>query len=309
MKDFARGLLKLFNSKYFFRFVIVFFIFESAWIALSATYPQAFDENFHFGLIQVYSHYWLPFLKSQPANSNAFGAVARDPSYLYHYLMSFPYRFIALFVHGQIGQVILLRFINIGFFGIGLWLFRKILLRVGTSRALSNITILLFCLVPIVPQLAAQINYDNLLLPLTAWTILLTFNLIDQIRLKDVKARSLIILLSVCLLTSIVKFAYLPIFLGIVIVVTIVAYKNYRYKFHSFISQLWVSWSALSFYIKFLLLSLLIISTGMFIQRDGVNVIKYHTVDPDCATVLNVNECKSYSAWDYNYTNHKLVTS
>src|ERR1700721_3858493 len=92
----ANRILKPIRSKGFYRFVIVFFVFEAAWIALTAAYPQAFDEQFHFGLIKIYSHYLLPFLSKQPAGANQFGAVARDPSYLYHYSMSFPYRLIEL---------------------------------------------------------------------------------------------------------------------------------------------------------------------------------------------------------------------
>ena len=76
---------QLLGSRRFFLFILCFFLFEAAWIALSAVYPEAFDENFHFGLIQTYSHYWLPFFSSQPPHANAYGAVARDPSYLYHY--------------------------------------------------------------------------------------------------------------------------------------------------------------------------------------------------------------------------------
>src|ERR1019366_5807076 len=139
MRNFAIRVYKTLNSIHIFRIVLAFFAFESIWIAVSAAYPQAFDENFHLGLIQIYSHHWLPFLSGQPPHAYIYGVVARDPSYLYQYLMSFPYRFIALFTHRQIIQVILLRFINIGLFGIGLVLFRRILLRVGISRALANI--------------------------------------------------------------------------------------------------------------------------------------------------------------------------
>ncbi len=129
MQQLSTRIRTFLGSRRFLWLVVGFFIFEACWIAFSAVYPQAFDEDFHFGLIQVYSHHWLPFLASQPAHANAYGAVARDPSYLYHYLMSFPYRLIALVVHGQVGQVIALRLINIALFASGLLLFRRVLLR------------------------------------------------------------------------------------------------------------------------------------------------------------------------------------
>jgi len=103
----------------------------------------------------------LPYLAHQPPNANAYGAVARDPSYLYHYLMSFPNRVLSLFIHGQTAQVITLRFIDIGFFTSGLVLFRRVLLRAGLSQGLTNFCLFLFVLIPIVPQLAGQVSYDD----------------------------------------------------------------------------------------------------------------------------------------------------
>ncbi|HUD05946.1 MAG TPA: hypothetical protein VMR18_03495 [Candidatus Saccharimonadales bacterium] len=282
---------------------------EASWIALSAVYPQAFDENFHFGLIKVYSHYWLPFLNGQPANANSYGAVAVDPSYLYHYLMSFPYRFISLFVHGQTGQVILLRFINIGMFTTAIVLFRRVLLRARLSPAFTNISLAIFALIPIVPQLAAHINYDNLLLPLTAWVCLLTFKAIDELVARRPTARTLITLATVCLFTSIVKSAFLPIFLGVVIFVLFYAYKKFKGKFKLLFKRLWDSFRSQSWLAKTLLVVLFLVSLGLFAQRDGTNLVKYHTIEPNCSSVLSVKACEQHGAWESNYTKHLTVVS
>jgi hypothetical protein len=307
MKSIIKRVYSFLDSSHFFSIILLFFLFEAVWIAVSAAYPQAFDENFHFGLIKVYSHYWLPFLSHQPANANAYGAVARDPSYLYHYLMSFPYRIIALVIHGQIGQVIALRFINIGLFATGLLLFRRVLVRVGMSRSLANCSILVFSLIPIAPQLAAQITYDNLLFPLVAWSILMTFTATDQLRARKPSARTLLSLLSLCILTSLVKYAFMPIFLGIVVFLSIVAYKAYHFRIKQLGSHIWKSWLAQSKRAKILLVIVTLISIGLFIQRDGVNLIEYHKIQPNCQTVLSVKACSAYSPWFYNYNNHNTV--
>ena len=309
MKDLGDRIYTFLSSARFFRTVIVFFVFESAWIALSAVYPQAFDESFHFGLIQTYSHHWLPFLSSQPPDSNAFGAVARDPSYLYHYLMSFPYRLVAHFVHGQNVQVIILRLIDTGLFATGLILFRKILLRVGLSRAMASLSILLFALIPIVPQLSSQINYDNLLFPLVACTILLAFNVMDQLRAHKPRVNYIVGLISLCFFTSIVKYAFLPIFLAVGVFLTVVLYKAYRHKISNFFADLLKDIKKTSVKSRIILATLLIVSFGMFAQRDLVNIYRYGTVAPSCSTVLSVDACKAYSPWYYDYTNHNLVVS
>ena len=292
------------RSNKFYYLIIGVFIFEACWIAVSAAYPQAFDENFHFGLIKVYSHYWLPFLSHQPPGADAFGAVARDPSYLYHYLMSFPYRLIALVIHHQIAQVVALRLINVAFFAAGLILFRKVLDRVGVSRALSNLILLLFILIPIVPQLAGQINYDNLLIPLTAGAILLSFKVIDEIRAHKASLLNISLLLGLCMLTSLVTYIFLPIFLGIVLFLLIAVIHSNRHNLKAFFAQLQKSWNSKSTLIKLVSLAAFVLPLGLFAQRDLVNLVEYHSVVPDCAKVLSVKQCMAYSPWKYNYLNH-----
>jgi hypothetical protein len=295
------------GSKRFFWLIIGFFIFESAWIAFSAVYPQAFDEGFHFGLIQVYSHYWLPFLSHQPANANAYGAVAVDPSYLYHYLLSFPLRLINLFTHRQTTQVILFRFINIGFFAAGLVLFRKILLRVMVSNSLANVCLAIFVLIPIVPQLAAHINYDNLVFLLLAWVTLITFGIIDEIRKRQLKISSFLTLFSVCIFTSLVKDTFLPIFLGIILFLAYLIYKNYRHKLYLFFTSLWVSWQKLGWLRQVIFGIIFIVALGMFAQRDISNLVSYHALEPNCSAVLNVNDCSYFGVWAYSYNSHQAV--
>lgn len=308
-REIANKIIRLLRSRRFFIFILAFFAFESLWIAFSALYPQAFDEDFHFGLIKIYSHYWLPFLAHQPPGADTLGAMTRDPSYLYHYLMSFPYRFLALFVHSQTTAVIIFRLFNIAMFGAGLVLFRRLLLRVGLSRGLANVSILLFVLIPIVPQLAAQVNYDNLFFPLVAWVCLLTFDVIDQLRQRKPSASSILALAVVCLLASLVKYAFLPIFLTIIIFLTVAWLRAWRHRLGKFWTSLLADFKKQSWRVRILLPLILLVLLGMFAQRDGVNAVKYHTVVPDCASVLNFKECSAYSAWFFNYNNHHLVTS
>jgi hypothetical protein len=300
---------RLLGSRRFFLFTLLFFIFEGTWIAWSALYPQAFDESFHFGLIQVYSHYWLPFLTNQPPHANAYGAVARDPSYLYHYLMSFPYRLISLFVHGVIGQIILLRLINVGLFATGIVLLRRVMLRVGASAALTNVSLLLFVLIPVASQLAAQINYDNLLIPLVAWVCLLAFQVIDEIKQRRPSSRTLITLFGLCLLSSLVKYEFMPIFLGVVLFLLFMVRQSFRGKLPLLWSRLKKDWSQQSRGLKVLLIVFLLIGSVLFAQRDGINLVKYHTISPNCSAVLSVHDCKAYSVWDHDYTSHQLVAN
>lgn len=307
IRNITDSLLRFFESRRFYIFILLFFTFESVWIAFSAVYPQAFDENFHFGLIQTYSHYWLPFLQHQPPHANAYGAVARDPSYLYHYLMSFPYRFLALFLHSQTSMVIALRLINVGFFLGGLMLFRRVLMRVGLPKDITNVSLFLFVLIPIVPQLAAQINYDDLLFLMMAWICLQTFNLTDEIKRRKPRIKTILVLAITTILTTLVKYAFMPIALSIVIFLLAMAYRTYRHDLAALWLNLKQDFKKMS---KLSLLGLsvgLLIAVGMFVERDGVNLIKYHAVTPDCAKVLSVKQCSAYSAWYVDYVRHQQV--
>src|SRR6185369_13463896 len=53
----ARMLTTLLSSRRFGVGVLAFFVFEALWVTFSALYPMAFDEDFHFGLIKLYSHH------------------------------------------------------------------------------------------------------------------------------------------------------------------------------------------------------------------------------------------------------------
>ena len=298
---------KILSSNRFYIAILVFFFFESAWIAFSARYPQAFDEDFHFGLIKIYSLYWLPFLSHQPAGGIAFGAVARDPSYLYHYLMSFPYRVITLFIHSQTTQIIILRLIDIVLFSFGLVLFRRVLLKFGLSKSFTHLALALFVLIPIVPQLAAQINYDNLLIPLVALVCLLCFRVTDTLNEKKFPTLDMLILFSICLLTSLVSYIFLPIFFAVIVFLVIVIFKNFRTNLNKLWSIIKKGFLSYKLIYRALIISLFVLSLGLFMQRYGLNALKYHSINPDCAKVLTVKDCSAYSSWYFNYTNHLLI--
>lgn len=258
---------------------------------------MAFDENFHLGVIRLYAHHLTPFWQAQPAGADVFGAVFRDPSYLYHWLMSFPYRLISIFTDSQTAAVLWLRFINIGLFAAALPLYRRLLLKTGAPRTLVHLCLAVFVLIPITPLLAAQINYDNLLLPLTALTLLMTVNLSQGLRgKKRLDINTLLILITVVTLTCLVKYAFLPIALVVAAYLAVLAWRTRANLDLTPLKP--TSW---------LLLALLALSLGLLTQRYGVNLVRYHKPVPDCAETLSVQRCQSYGPWirDHYLETHK----
>lgn len=301
-------LVKFISRPKFFWGVIALLVLQAAWIALSGRYPMAFDEDFHLGIISLYADHVSPFWGGQPAGADAFGALARDPSYLYHWLMSFPYRFIGLFTNSLMIQVLFLRALNIALFAYGVVLFRRLLTKTGISGAIINLSALAFVLIPIVPLLAAQINYDNLIMPVLAGVLLLTARFDSLLAKKgrfDVK--SLLWLLIICMLASLVKYAFLPFaaaIAGFIIVRVLMKERSPRH----ILASLTAGWRRISRWCQLGLVLLAIITGGLFVERYGVNLARYHAPTADCEQVLTIEQCSHYGPWirDHNYAANKL---
>ncbi|HUD10253.1 MAG TPA: hypothetical protein VMR28_01120 [Candidatus Saccharimonadales bacterium] len=297
--------IRILGSSGFFWFTLVFFVLQALWLVFSAVYPMAFDENFHFGIIKIYSHHVLPFLTQQPAGANPYGPVVHDPSYFYQYLMSFPYRIIALFTKDQTIQIIFLRIINVALFAAALVVFRKVLLRAKVSSALTNVSILLFILIPVVPLLAAEINYDNLVILFVAWNCLVMERIVTGIQTKRIPLKELALLLVLGLLGSIVKYAFLPIFAASVLIVLVLLWWTFRGRSRSSAQSFWKtlikSYRQFSRLTRIAILGAVVISLGLFSQRYVVNLASYKSAIPRCDKVLSTDACMSYGPFARNY--------
>lgn len=261
---------------------------------------MAYDEFFHLGIIQEYAKGWTPFIH-QPAGSAVLGALERDPSFLYHYLMSFPYRIIAVMWHTLIPQVIALRVLNIGLFVWGITIYRKLIVRTGLSRRVAHIIVLFFTLIPTVLMVAVQINYDNLMFVASGAALLLAVNITLELRhSKDIPPLQSILLLTVLMAGSIVKYAFLPLALVIgafMILQVFLAFHRKQLTWQAVTTAYGkavrepLGWAALFGFIAVGIL---------FAQRIGGNIIMYHTPAPDCGVVLSIEQCKAHAAYGRN---------
>lgn len=301
MKRLPGILTTLFASRAFFVGTLVFFVLQALWFVFSAVYPMAFDEEVHVGIIRVYSEQWSPFLNGQETSSDAFGAIIADPSYFYHYLMSFPYRLLTGMTDSETAQIIVLRLINVTIFAYALAVFRKVLREAGTSAALSNVAIALFTLVPIVPMLAAHVNYDNLLMLIVAWLCLLGMRLMRSLQSRAVELRDWWLLALLCLFGGIVKYAVLPILAGAVVALLVYAWWQFRGSRKLFLSRMRKSWRGFSRRALIVGVLLVVIGGGLFMQRYGVNMVKYGHPVPACDAVLGEERCTAYGPWNRNH--------
>jgi hypothetical protein len=309
--SFTQRAVAFVSSPKFFWGIMGLLVLQAAWIALSGRYPMAFDEDFHLGLIRLYAHHWSPFWSAQPPGADVFGAVFRDPSYLYHYVMSFPYRLLNVFTQDQTIQVLWLRALNIGLFASGLTIYRCLLLKTGASRAIVHGCLLLFVLIPVVPLLAAQISYDNLFLPLIGIILLLVVNFNEELsQRKQINGVLGLGILILCLFTSLVKYAFLPIFIAIVLYLVVRLWQVF-----GSLDRIWqaklAAMKRLSRHSGLLVAVGLVIFGGLFIERYGVNMVRYHAPVADCNQALSVEACNTYGPWsrDHFLEQHKSPTA
>lgn len=305
----SRRIQLVLASRWFWYATFGLFLLQALWLAFSAQYPMAFDENYHFGLIQLHAQQWLPFFTHQPAHAQAVGEVARDPSYLYHWLLSLPYRLIRVFTHDQTTQIIWLRLINVALFAWALVLYRRVMRRLGLSAAFTHAALLAFTLIPVVPFLAAHINYDNLLMVVVPLVTLQAMGVLEGLREKRLPLARLIELAAVLLLGSLIKYPFLPV---LAVVALYIAWRIRReglYRRPAFVTA-WQEWRRLSRFKEILFVVILLVAAGLFLERYAINVVHYHTPAPSCAKVISQDECLEYGPWarDYGLSHTKAAS-
>jgi hypothetical protein len=297
-----KKIVNIIASNSFFWLVWVLSIVQAAWIALISRYPMAFDEAHHYEVIKIHAKQWGPLILKQPDGPVLYGPLVRDPSYLYHYLLSFPYRLLDSLGLNDHTIIISMRFISIVLFAIGLLLFRKVLKRTKASNAAINAAMLFFIMIPTVPLLAGQLNYDNLQFPLMALAMLMTINFRDSLQKRKVDLFLLSQIIVVCVLGSVTKFTYLPVITAIVLYLAFILIRFYRGNSKLARRAVKKDWFAMSTARRWVLSGTLAVVTGLFLWSYGVNLVLYRNPVPPCHTVLGKERCSENEIWLRNDT-------
>ncbi len=265
--------------------VVALFAVQALWVAFSFRYPLPYDEDFHYGLIKIYSHRLSPIITNQPTGYDGYRDLFHEGSHLYHYIMSFPYRLIELFTSVQAKQVLALRVLNIALFGSGLLLFSRLFKKLGVKQRVINVALLFLIFLPMASLVAATINYDNMLFPLTAIFLIYCVQII-MAKTLDWKAYAGVIIWG-CV-ASLVQVQILPIFAIAVVYLAVVSWRRYG---RDFFSELTTSIKKSSRWSVATVATLLIISVGLFSQVYVADTIRYDTPNPDCAATMQESRC------------------
>lgn len=295
-----KKMVGLIGSKAFFVFVWLISVFQASWVAISARYPMAFDEEYHLEIIKLHAKMWSPIFLGQPEGPATYGALVRDPSFLHHYLLSLPWRLFENLGFSNYASVLGLRFINIAMFSTGLWLFWLLLKKTRASTAAINSTLLFFILIPTVPLLAAHINYDNLQFLLLPLTLLYSVGFLSQLSNKKFDIPAFFISLILALVGSVNKFTFLPFLTAIVVWYVLVIIKNIKNRRIS-LRAVQKQWQKLSTALRTTLVSLFVLFGGLFAWFYGVNIVVHQNVVAQCGEVLGEGRCMTYGPWARNH--------
>lgn len=286
-----RRLIDMFGKSWFFVATLVLFSINTLWLILSSNLLP-YDEYYHIGIIRFYANQWSPFISSQPAEMSLYGDVTRLPSYAYHFLMSFPYRFFDIFTDSETLIIIGLRIINLAVVIAGILLFRKLFLKAKVPKYLINIATLVFVSTPIVPLLVAQNNYDNLMFMLTPIVLIFACKSVEE----KLNITNLLWLATVGMLATLTKHNFIVIFGAAVLYVLFILIKRHRGAIFGLLSDS-IKTSKKSGLVAGVIF---VIVLGLFFERYGINAIKYKQVKVDCAKVQPVSVCENFSPWRRN---------
>jgi hypothetical protein len=284
------------RSEWFFYAILLLFAIETAWVILTLAFPGIFDEGWHYQIIAQHAKHLSPILTSQSPDTYYLGNITYDPSFLYHYLLSLPYRLLTAFGANDTFTIIALRFINLAMVAVSLVLFRRIFFAIGASRATSHVVLLFFILIPIIPFLAAQINNDNLVIVWVALSVLLLIRWRESLKAKQPSPLLFLWAAAAALFGAMSQYVFLPIlaFVGIVLLGDLVGLARQglsKLRLHSLMSR-WGIMSIISF----------LVAAILFGASYGVNIAKYHSPVPSCDRVLTTQQCLTYYTFNRNYT-------
>jgi hypothetical protein len=141
--------------------VVVVFALQATWVAVSARFVM-YDEQYHLAAIKVFSTRWTPFIH-QSAADGPVGDIERYGSYLYHYLLSFPYRAARALELSDGTTLVALRLVSVLAVAGALVYAWRLFRELGAGPVTANIALTVVAMMPLTVFLAGALNYDNLL--------------------------------------------------------------------------------------------------------------------------------------------------
>lgn len=267
-----------------FSISLAVFVLVSVQFALHTSTNITPDEPYHYAAIKTYSAQYSPFITHQ-ASLVETNDMVRYPCYLYHYLLSFPYRMAHGLGASDNATLVILRLMNV-LLGIFTILLLRKLLTVITSRRAANFSAGLFALLPITMAIYGGLNYDNLMLTIIFASCLQLVTLRKQF--SWTRLISFLVLLELGALT---QYKFLPIGAAlfaymVVILIKYRSHKQVKFQITHLVSVLLVTF---------------VVFSGLVVERYGINLVSFKNLTPTCQSVHRLSECLQFPLNERDY--------
>jgi hypothetical protein len=294
-------------SNKFLPAVFVFFALQAVFYAWYIGYGIPSDETYHFGAAQYYASQPIttgPFTHNQdPSTIPTIRAIDRDPSYLFHYVLSLPLRLMQAMNLNIHNQVLGLRLINIILAILALYVLKKCLDEISNDRIIKNITLFLLTMTGMTVWLAGSINYDNL-----ANLLFLLFVWISIKIIKKPSANALekIFALTLAMAVTLTKYTFAPVVCAGLLVTAIILWKvGYRpVIFWNQVKKLFRTRQVLAT----ISVVLLLFFSGLMVERIGINLLRYHALAPKCIKFFTTEQCRTNNVYNRNFRQSRAYT-
>lgn len=281
------------SSRWFFYFSFIWFLVQTSYLAITAHYRLIPDAATHLSKIKLFARDGLdPLIKNQEGFYFV-GEMIRRPDTLYHYLMSLVYRVSPFLENSNVapgltsentGTVLMLRFTNIFLVLGGLVLFYLLMKRLGLPVIVRNLSLFMMVNTMMFIFVASSINYDNMLflMSMAVFYFLVMF-------MQKRSIYILLLLLGSLAVAGLVKKSFPPIGVVVLPLAVYYAYKS-RYSIKkqtiNILKSSWWKRVGLGS-----LLAVMLLFSGLFVERYVVNVIKYGDPVPGCLQLHTYEQC------------------
>lgn len=260
----------------------------AGWMAVTARAGMVFDEVWHLDSIAVHAAHPLPWF-STDAPQDGVGAVSRSSSYLYHYLLSFPERWMADAGAPEFDRVIVLRLLTVAMHVGALLCMIGAARAAGVSGSIANLAGVAYAALPVTPFLAAQVNYDSAMLLLVAACGWATVRQCTGVQATWTGMLCAVALGLAAVLTKIHAAPIVLVLFGF-LVLAIARNRALPLLPRGRVGVLPLGAAAL------IVLVLLLLC----VERYAVNIAAYGSPSPDCAAVMDAARCSTYGVWERN---------
>lgn len=282
------------KSNSFFCLLVLFFAIMSVFFALSINYGIPSDERYHFRFIEFYANRPIldgPVIVDQGVNYFDLQDIQRIPSYLYHYVFGFVLSGLRLVSDSLFFQITALRFFNIIIGVFAIFQIKSLFRQLKATNLLTNLTICSLILTGMFSWTVASISYDPVAILMFVGLMRFCVDIIKNgIRLKQ-----LIALTTISMALVLTKVSLSPFIAVALLVAAVLALTNRENKpliennlyFKKPINVLLT--------VAFILFSLL------SVERLGLNIVRYGSIQPTCDKLHTTQQCLEDDVFSRNY--------